>query len=95
MAATVTSKGQVTIPKRVRDQLGLKAGSRVEFVLGKGHALIAPAGRSDADALAGSLRAYAGALGRRPLREVLDEVRKEVAGAALREGLPPRRQRRP
>jgi antitoxin PrlF len=27
----VTSKGQVTIPKRVRDYLGLRAGSTVEF----------------------------------------------------------------
>ncbi len=27
----MTSKGQVTIPKRIRDYLGLKAGSRVEF----------------------------------------------------------------
>ena len=31
MATTVTSKGQVTIPKRVRDYLGLKPGSSVEF----------------------------------------------------------------
>ncbi len=27
----VTSKGQVTIPKRVRDALGLKPGSKVEI----------------------------------------------------------------
>ena len=33
MATTVTSKGQVTIPKRVRDALGVKAGSKVEFEL--------------------------------------------------------------
>lgn len=31
--ATLTSKGQVTIPKRIRDQLGLEAGTEVEFVL--------------------------------------------------------------
>jgi antitoxin PrlF len=31
MAATVTSKGQVTIPKPVRDLLGIKPGSTVEF----------------------------------------------------------------
>ena len=31
--ATVTSKGQVTIPKRIRDELGLSAGTAVEFVL--------------------------------------------------------------
>ncbi len=31
MATTVTSKGQVTIPKPVRDRLGIVAGSAVEF----------------------------------------------------------------
>lgn len=28
----VTEKGQVTIPKRIRDKLGIKPGSEVEFV---------------------------------------------------------------
>jgi AbrB family looped-hinge helix DNA binding protein len=31
--ATVTTKGQVTIPKRIRDKLGLSAGTEVEFIL--------------------------------------------------------------
>lgn len=31
--ATVTSKGQVTIPKRIRDALDIDAGTEVEFVL--------------------------------------------------------------
>lgn len=31
MAATVTSKGQVTIPKPVRDLLGIEPGSKVDF----------------------------------------------------------------
>ena len=30
--ATITSKGQVTIPKRIREQLDLDAGTEVEFV---------------------------------------------------------------
>jgi AbrB family looped-hinge helix DNA binding protein len=31
--ATITSKGQVTIPKRIRKQLGLGSGSEVTFIL--------------------------------------------------------------
>ena len=30
---SVTSKGQVTIPKLVRQQLGIRQGSRIEFSL--------------------------------------------------------------
>ncbi len=33
MSTTLTSKGQVTIPKPVRDHLGLKAGAAVSFEL--------------------------------------------------------------
>ncbi len=29
--ATVTSKGQITLPKAVRDELGLQPGSQVDF----------------------------------------------------------------
>lgn len=29
--ATVTGKGQITLPKRIRDQLHLKAGDKVDF----------------------------------------------------------------
>lgn len=31
-AAVITSKGQITIPKSVRDRLGVGTGDRVEFV---------------------------------------------------------------
>ena len=30
--AKITSKGQVTIPKQVRDRLGLRPGEEIEFV---------------------------------------------------------------
>lgn len=45
MATNVTSKGQVTIPKSVRDYLGVKPGSSVEFRRADdGNIIIAKAG---------------------------------------------------
>lgn len=46
MSSQVTSKGQVTIPKRVRDALGIRAGSAVEFELRpEGEAVLVPVRR--------------------------------------------------
>jgi len=46
-AATVTSKGQITIPVQVRTALGVDAGDRIEFVeVGKGQFAIVAATRS-------------------------------------------------
>ena len=38
--ATVTAKGQVTIPKQVREALGLRPGSHVEFVIEPGRVIL-------------------------------------------------------
>jgi len=37
-ATAVTSKGQVTIPKELRQQLGIRQGTRIEFSLAGDHA---------------------------------------------------------
>lgn len=37
IVATLTSKGQVTVPKAVRRTLGLTKGDGVEFTVQKGH----------------------------------------------------------
>jgi AbrB family looped-hinge helix DNA binding protein len=39
--ATVTSKGQITLPKSVREALGLKEGDRVLFRVFEGRAVLA------------------------------------------------------
>jgi antitoxin PrlF len=45
--STVTSKGQITIPTKVRAQLGIEAGDRIEFVdIGQGQFAIVAATRS-------------------------------------------------
>ena len=42
-SSTLTSKGQITIPRVVRNRLGLKRGDRVEFVMEEGRTTLRPA----------------------------------------------------
>lgn len=45
--ATITSKGQITIPQQVRNDMGLTAGDRVEFIrMEDGHYAVVPAANS-------------------------------------------------
>lgn len=53
-AAKVTSKGQVTVPKAVRDALGIKEGDEVVFRVDGNHAVLART--PDFLELAGSVR---------------------------------------
>lgn len=57
MAHTVTSKGQVTIPKQVRERLGIRAGSRVAFELTEGgEVVLRPVAAGRRRVLAGQTR---------------------------------------
>jgi len=55
-SATVTSKGQITIPKRVRQALRLGVGDRVEFVIEKNGEVIVRPGKGDVADLRGLLQ---------------------------------------
>lgn len=47
MPTTMTRKGQVTVPKKIRDYLGLAEGSAVNFALGPfGEVIVKPVGES-------------------------------------------------
>jgi antitoxin PrlF len=41
----ITTKGQVTLPKRVRDAMGVKAGAKVSVEFNQGNAVISPVGK--------------------------------------------------
>ena len=56
--ATLTSKGQITIPQEVRRRLGLQRGDQIEFVTEDGVTVVRPV-RGEANPFA----AYVGALG--------------------------------
>lgn len=54
--STLTSKGQTTIPKDIRERLNLHPGDRLEFVIDEdGRVLVLPAS-IDASELAGMLK---------------------------------------
>ena len=58
-SATMTSKGQLTVPKQVRESLGLQPGDRVDFQIEDGgKATIQPASKKAGDVF-GMLSAYA------------------------------------
>jgi antitoxin PrlF len=76
-SAVVTSKGQVTIPKEVREALGVDAGDRVEFVeSAKGVFEILAASRD--------VRELKGIIGRPRKPVSVDDMRKAVARRAGR-----------
>ena len=61
MAATVTAKGQVTIPKPVRDLLGIKPGSMVDFQRAPdGRVVLVKIGRKPRPSRFARLRGHAG-----------------------------------
>ena len=56
MFATLTSKGQITLPKEIRDRLGLDAGSVLDFQVLADNTLTARAVKPDARRTRGLLK---------------------------------------
>lgn len=70
--ATITSKGQVTIPKAVRDALGLEPGDRIDFVDTERGVMIVPVKR-DLKSLRGMFK------GRRKTPLTVEEMNELIA----------------
>ena len=69
--ATVTSKGQITLPKKVREQLRVHPGDAVDFVIGRDGQIRVTAGQVDVSALKGLLQ--------RPGRQAVSLERMDLA----------------
>jgi antitoxin PrlF len=52
MQSTISEKGQVTVPKPLRDRLGIKPGDRLDFIEEEGHIVVSKAPASDPVAMA-------------------------------------------
>ena len=57
--AALTSKGQITIPKAVRDRLGLRKGDRIEFRVSKNRTAILVPRTTRTEDVFGILSSYA------------------------------------
>ena len=78
MLAVVTSKGQLTLPKGIRERLGLSAGSRLDFEVNEQGWLLARPVNNTALGLAGLLR--------RPVQETVSvEAMAEAVEASAAE----------
>lgn len=73
--ATVTSKGQITLPKDVREGLGLREGDKIDFEKVDGRYVIRPRNRSALE--------LAGVLHRPGMRALTVEEMDEAIGAAV------------
>lgn len=71
MTSTITSKGQITIPKEVRDKLGLKPGTQVRFIIDE-------AGQVALSPVLYSLDDLFGFLGPAPEKLSLEEIDTKV-----------------
>ncbi len=76
--STLTSKGQVTIPRKIRERLGLRVGDRLEFRIDeRGKLLVEPEASSRLGRVPGLLSHLAGD---RPVTiEEMDEAIRERA----------------
>ena len=76
--STVTSKGQITIPKEIRDQMGLKPGDRVDFVQEK-------SGRTTLKAIDSDFRSLRGILKTKRTKPLKIEEMDKAIGRAVTE----------
>lgn len=77
MRATVTSKGQVTLPKKIRDALGIEAGTRLDFRVIEG-------GRIEVRPIEDDPMAIVGLLERPGRRPVSVEAMNEAVATTVR-----------
>jgi AbrB family looped-hinge helix DNA binding protein len=73
--STLTSKGQVTLPKEIRDRLGLRPGHQLSFELGEDGRIVVRAKTVPLASLAGLLR-------RRGKKQSLQQIEEGIGRGA-------------
>lgn len=76
MLARITSKGQVTIPKEIRQALQLNKGDRINFALNKNNEVVLQSMSKDIDSLVGIIKTSKKAT----VEEMNASIRKQLKG---------------
>lgn len=88
MTTTLTSKGQVTVPKKIRDYLGLRPGSAVGFALGpRGEVIVRPADAAETPQRKGRFAKARGTLGSGKTTDELMQLLRDYEADAGDPGL--------
>ena len=77
LTAKTSSKGQIVIPKELRDHLGITPGTLVQLTLAKGQIEVRPLPDDPIAALRGSLKGRP-SLANKLIKEHRNEVRKNA-----------------
>ena len=85
MYARLSKKGQVTIPKAIREKLNIDGEGGVLFLVDDDEVKLKGIPGGEIDKLAGSLKKYAKTYV--PLEKVRTKIKGKIADAAAREGL--------
>ena len=89
MFATLTSKGQITLPKEIRDRLGLDAGSMLDFQVLPDNTITARTVKPDARRIRGLLKSpHAGPLTVEQMDEGIAKNLREKHAPSSRRGKP-------
>jgi AbrB family looped-hinge helix DNA binding protein len=81
-SATLTTKGQTTIPKQVRDHLGIRSGDRLDFVILADGTVVVKPGTTHVSELKGLLY-------RKEAKPVsVEDMKKAVRKRAAKRSLP-------
>jgi len=86
--ATLTSKGQTTLPREIRERLALEPGDQLHFTLLPNGTVVMRVKKRDIASLAGMLRTP----GRRPVS--VERMNAVIAEAAVRRSRVPAKRRR-
>ena len=85
MYARLSKKGQVTIPKAIREKLNIDSEGGVLFLVEDNEVKLKGIPGGEIEKLAGSLKKYAKKYV--PLEKVRTKIKGKIADAAAREGL--------